>query len=103
MTATDRALRCYLLEPVDEHDSSPHWASADLGPLECWVLAEDEARAREYVTSATIQATKVTEGQPMPIQPWMDHGLSTCTIDETHRPPPGVVLFAGGATRTVRE
>jgi hypothetical protein len=103
MTATDRSLRCFLLEPIDEHVNSPHWASPDLGPLECWVLAEDEAHAREYVTSATIQATKIAEGHPMLIQPWMDDGLSTCLIDETHRPPLGVVLFAGGATRTIRE
>lgn len=93
----------FRLDPIAETEDSHHWRASTIKPVTVWVQAGDEADARQQLTTATIIATLHVPGQELAMPPWKDWGLVTCTADNSHAPPDGVILTADGRTLTVRE
>jgi hypothetical protein len=74
-----------------------------LAPVTVWIEADNEADAREKLTSATIIATFMEPGQDLPMSPWKDFGLVTCVPDASRKVRAGTILTADGRTLVIAE
>ncbi len=70
----------YRLEPIKGTETSHHWEASTLAPITVWIQANDEKRARELLTTATIIATRARPGRDLPIAPWKDFGLCVACL-----------------------
>jgi len=77
----------FKLEPIQEGLANSRWEATALKEG-CWVLAADEANARQRVELATLVFVEVA-GEGL-ASPWRDAGLTTCGQDE-----PGIELREG--------
>jgi hypothetical protein len=94
-------MRVYRLSAIYSDEHSGHWQLSSIGATTCWVLADDEGKAREAVSLATIVAG---ENGALPAQsPWLKPHFAVCEHDESVDVPQGLLLTALGKWLSVLE
>lgn len=87
----------YRLSPVRGQEDNEHWQCSSIGATACWVVAESEDQAREFVMMATSRGRKKDSGKlGSALDPWTQRDVSECVEDGTKNVPPDIVITAIG-------
>jgi hypothetical protein len=88
-------MQTFLLTPLEDGLSSPHWRRSSLPPLPVRVVASATDDARGKVTRATM-VLRATD-HDSPLMPWMRPELVSCVIDDAQIPDDVILTSSGEA------
>jgi hypothetical protein len=85
----------FRLDPVIDWLDDPSWAASKLKEA-CWIIARDEADARQQLQGIALKMVDVVLGKKILYSPWLSVRLTQCAEDAS---PP--VSMKEGIVRTI--